>query len=92
MTPAEYSRFVRLMDTAGLGAPNGRLYHVCFGSGDGLQVFEVWDSQASFIAFGDSATPILKEAGIELGEPMIEAVHGAVAGQHTARSGVGAAA
>jgi len=80
MSPPEYKRLVRLMDTAGLGAPAGRLYHVCFGSGDGLQLFEVWDSQAAFNEYDNIARPILTEALIDLGDPMVEAVHGQILG------------
>ncbi len=48
-------------ERAGAGKPAGRHYHVCFGSGSKLQVFDVWDFQESFETFGTTLMPILQE-------------------------------
>jgi hypothetical protein len=60
--------------------PKGRLDHICFGSGTGLQVFDVWDSQASFDKFGETLMPILDAIGLKMGEPMIEPIVNTVTG------------
>ena len=52
---------IRKLEAAGAGKPAGRLYHACFGGGDKLAVFDVWDSQQSFDRFGETLMPILKE-------------------------------
>jgi hypothetical protein len=43
-------------------------------------VFDVWDSQESFAAFGETLMPILAEAGIDPGEPMVSPVHNIIIG------------
>jgi hypothetical protein len=42
LTAAQYDDISGRLDAAGAGKPAGRLYHACFGSGDKLQVFEIW--------------------------------------------------
>ena len=56
---------------AGAAAPPGRLHHSCFGEDGDLMVYDVWDSSASFEAFGAMLMPILEELGIDPGEPSI---------------------
>ena len=59
MTAAHYDDVIKRLEAAGAGAPPGRLYHVCFGSGDRLRVVDVWESQETFDAFGRTLMPIL---------------------------------
>ena len=48
---------------------------------DGLiQVFDVWDSQESFEAFGATLMPIMTELGADPGQPMVSAVHNVIKG------------
>jgi len=75
MSAAQYDDTIKRLDKAGAGKPKGRLYHICFGAGDGLQVFDIWESQEDFDKFGATLMPILQEAGIDMGEPMVEPVH-----------------
>ena len=75
MNAKKYDDAVEALNEAGFMHPKGRLYHVCFGSGDKLQVFEAWASQAEFDAFGKSLMPILKSVGLDPGTPMVAAVH-----------------
>jgi hypothetical protein len=42
----------------------GRKHHSCFGEDGQLMVFEVWDSQQSYDAFGKFLMPVLQEVGI----------------------------
>ena len=74
MNAQQYDETIRRLQAAGAGAPRGRLYHVCFGEANKLQVFDVWDSQESFDAFGKVLMPILTEIGLDPGQPMIEPV------------------
>ena len=53
---------------------------VCFGAGDSLQVFDVWESQQAFDDFGAALMPILQEVGVDAGQPMIEPVHSVIPG------------
>ena len=74
LTKELYTNAVQRLQAAGHGDPKGRTFHVCYGSGDKLTVFEVWDSPADFEAFGAALMPILTEVGIEPGEPQIAPV------------------
>jgi hypothetical protein len=80
MTAAQYDDIIGRLDAAGAGKPAGRLYHACFGSGDKLQVFDIWESQQAFDKFGETLMPILQEMGLGLGQPMVEPVHNLMPG------------
>jgi len=79
-TAAQYDEIIRRLDAAGAGKPAGRLYHACFGSGDKLQVFDIWESQQAFEKFGETMIPIVREVGVDLGQPMVEPVHNLIQG------------
>ena len=53
---------------------------MAFLEGDKLSVFDVWDSQADFEAFGATLMPILTESGIQPPEPTIAEVHNVISG------------
>src|SRR5919198_3284472 len=44
-------RVMSALDAAGSGAPPGRLYHACVGSGDQLRIFDVWESREALDDF-----------------------------------------
>jgi len=80
MSAAKYGECIRRLEQAGAGAPKGRLYHVCYGNSDDLQVFDVWDSSESFDEFGKTLMPILQELSIDPGTPDISEVHNIIPG------------
>jgi hypothetical protein len=80
MNAAQYDDIMRRLEAAGASRPAGRLYHACFGSGDKLQVFDIWESQQAFETFGNTLMPILQELGLDAGEPMVEQVHNFIPG------------
>ena len=45
-----------------------------------IQVFDIWESQEDFEAFGATLVPILGELGVTLKEPMVANVHNVVLG------------
>ena len=47
---------------------------------DRIQVFDVWESQEDFDAFGPTLIPILAELGVELTEPSVAEIHNSIAG------------
>ena len=56
--------------------PDGRDYHICFGTDGDLHVSEVWDSQEQIQAYGEILMPILADVGIEFsGDPEVFEVH-----------------
>ena len=78
MTARVYDETVKRLTKAGLGHPAGRLYHACFGTADGVSVFDVWTSQSAFEKFGQVLMPILRELGADAGQPMVSEVHNVV--------------
>jgi hypothetical protein len=80
MSADKYDDVIKQLQDAGQGAPAGRTYHAAFEGENGLQVFDVWDSQEAFEAFGATLMPILGAAGIDPGEPMISPIHNIIIG------------
>ena len=78
MSAAKYDEAIARLTKAGAGHPAGRTYHVCLRTGDKVQVFDVWESQAQFDAFGATLVPILQSMGIDPGQPMVSPVHNVV--------------
>src|SRR5258708_40356429 len=80
MTAQQYDDVTNRLDAAGAGKPAGRLYHACFGTGSKLQVFDVWESQTSFDAFGKTLMPLLQQAGVDPGHPQVAPIHNIITG------------
>ena len=80
MNAAQYDDIIKRLDAAGAGKPAGRLYHACFGSGEKLQVFDIWESQEAFDTFGQTLMPILQQVGLDPGQPMVEQIHKLIPG------------
>ena len=74
-TQDRYDKTTVQLEEAGAGAPDGRISHVALETDGEIQVFDVWESQADFDAFGGILIPILTAAGIELNEPMVARIH-----------------
>jgi hypothetical protein len=79
-TPEKYDDAIKRLDAAGAGAPKGRSFHVALESEGAVQVFDIWDSQESFEAFGATLVPILTELGVDPGQPMVAQVHNVIHG------------
>lgn len=77
---AAYDDAIGRLEAAGAGAPAGRLYHVALETDGQIQVFDVWDSQESFEAFGATLLPIMAEIGADPGQPHISPVHNIIVG------------
>ncbi len=79
-TPEKYQQAISQLEAAGAGAPEGRLYHFALESGGEIQVFDVWESQEAFDAFGATLVPILAGLDVELSEPGVSRVHNVIVG------------
>jgi hypothetical protein len=80
MNAVQYDECIRRLQIAEAGAPHGRSFHACYGNSDQLRVLDVWDSMESFEKFGETLMPILKDIGIDAGEPEITEVHHLIKG------------
>ncbi len=79
-SPAQYDEAIKKLDEAGAGAPDGRLHHVALESDGNIQVFDVWESQEKFDAFGATLMPILAALGADPGAPMVTPVRNVIKG------------
>jgi hypothetical protein len=79
-TPAKYDEAISKLDAAGQGSPKGRLSHVALESDGMIQVFDIWNSQEEFEAFGATLIPILTGLGVGLGEPSVANVYNSISG------------
>ena len=78
MTQQQYFECIKRLKKAGAGHPTGRVYHACFGTGDRIQVFDVWTSQAAFDKFGQTLMPILQDLGTDPGQPVVMNMHNVI--------------
>lgn len=79
-TAERYDETIKKLEAAGAAAPAGRLYHCAFEVDGLIQVFDVWESQEAFEAFGATLVPIMTELGADPGTPMISSVHNIIKG------------
>jgi len=80
MTTAKYDEVIRRLEAVGSAAPEGRLYHACYGDSGDLRVIDIWESQEAFERFGQTLMPLLQEVGVDPGQPEIMPAHNLVAG------------
>lgn len=79
-TAEKYASAIKKLEAAGAGKPKGRTYHCALESNGAIQVFDIWESQEDFDAFGPTLVPILTELGVSLQEPMVATVHNIITG------------
>lgn len=71
---ARYNEAILRLEQAGVGSPKGRLYHICYGNNDQLQIFGVWESVEDLEQFGKTLGPVMQELGVDPGQPVINPV------------------
>jgi hypothetical protein len=79
-TPDIYDEAIKRLEAAGAGAPAGRINHFALESNGEIQVFDVWESQEAFEAFGATLLPIMAELGADPGQPQVARVHNVIDG------------
>lgn len=81
MTAAQYDEIIRRLEQAGAGSPKGRLYHVCYGTGEEMRVTDIFDTPEHFQQFGATLMPILQQVGVDVGQPDVRPVHSTILGR-----------
>jgi hypothetical protein len=76
----QYDEGLRRLEAAGAGAPQGRIFHVALETDGEVNVFDVWESQEAFDAFGATLMPILEGLGVDPGKPMIAEARNVIIG------------
>jgi hypothetical protein len=67
----QYRAVVDQLESDGAWPPAGLVHHSCFGEGDGLMVYEVWESQDVLDAFGQRLMPVLQQHQLDPGQPQV---------------------
>jgi hypothetical protein len=75
-----YDEAIKQLEAAGAASPKGRSLHVGLEINGQIAVFDIWDSQEDFEAFGATLLPIMSALGAEPGEPMVAPVHNVIQG------------
>jgi hypothetical protein len=78
LTPDQYDETIRRLEKSGDWLPEGLESHVAFKSNGNLRVSEIWDSREHFDAFGERLMPVLKDVGIDPGQPEVLEIHNIV--------------
>jgi hypothetical protein len=79
--PADkYAEALGRLEAAGVGAPAGRTFHVALETDGKINVFDIWESQEAFDAFGATLMPILTELGVDPGPPAPMPVRNVIVG------------
>ena len=63
LTLEQYNKARKGLEASGANI-DGRKHHSCFGEDGQLMVFEIWDSQENYDAFGKFLMPVLQDLGI----------------------------
>lgn len=82
-TAAQYDAVISRLDTAGAGAPDGRLYHVAGPTDSGWMIVDVWDSLDSFNVFTQILIPITQEVSLPAFQPVVVPVYNVIRGAVT---------
>ena len=83
LTKDKYKKITDRLEKVGAGAPEGRLYHICFGDPNNLLISDIWDTREAFDRFGEVVMPICRELGAEPSEPTEFPVHNIIEGART---------
>jgi hypothetical protein len=78
LTTDQYDETIRRLEKSGDWLPEGLDSHVAFESNGNLRVSEIWDSREQFDAFGERLMPVLKDVGIDPGQPELLEIHNIV--------------
>jgi hypothetical protein len=78
VTTEQYDEIIHRLEKSGDWLPEGLEYHVAFKSNGKFRFSEIWDSREQFEAFGERLMPVLKDVGIEPGEPEMLEIHNIV--------------
>ena len=70
MTEKQYRSIDDQLRSSGV-EPKGMKMHSCFGEGEGIAIFDVWDSEDDFNTFAAHLGPLVAAAGLEPVAPMI---------------------
>jgi hypothetical protein len=75
LTVEKLNEIERRLDAAGQAQPVGILHHSVFGEDGNLMVYDIWESSEAFDSFASVLVPIIREVGLDPGQPDVMPVH-----------------
>jgi hypothetical protein len=69
LTVDKLNEIERRLDDAGQAVPAGILHHSVFGEDGSLMVYDIWETRDAFDAFASALLPIIREVGLDPGQP-----------------------
>ena len=80
MSAKQYDQTIAALEAKGLGAPDGRLYHVAWSTPDGWCVLDVWESEEKLGQFAEALVPIILGIGATPPKPQIYPAYNIIEG------------
>lgn len=77
---SKYHEAIKQLESSGQGNPKGRIYHVCYGDSNEVDILDIRERMEDFEAFGNTLIPILTSLDVTLGHPDIQEIFGIVKG------------
>ena len=71
VTIQQYEQIVGNLEGVGLGAPDGRIFHVANQTENGWLVVDVWESEELLGKFAETLMPMFDAIGVTLPPPRI---------------------
>lgn len=77
LTRALYDQAVKELEKAGAGFGKvpGRTFHCALEVDGMISVFDIWESKEQFEKFGATLLPVMKQLGVDPGQPQIMTVY-----------------
>lgn len=88
MSQDQYNQLLHELDGLGTSAPRGRSYHFMSMKPGGVQVVDIWDSEAQALEFLEVLRPILMQNGLVPAQPAISPLVNIVAPQPQRAAGL----
>ena len=76
----QYDQIIQQLEAKGLGAPDGRLYHVAWNTPQGWRVLDVFESEEKLGKFSEALLPIIEAVGATPPQPQIFPAHNIIQG------------
>ena len=80
MSQQQYEQVSQELEAKGLGAPDGRLYHVAWNTAQGWHVLDVWESEENLGKFAEVLVPIVVGVGATPPEAQISPAYNIIKG------------
>jgi len=75
ITEHQYNQVVKDPESQGVGAPDGRIFHVASHTSGWWLICDIWESEEKLNEFSEVLVPAFTAIGVEETQPTIHPVH-----------------